>query len=228
VSETSSSTAAHTADAVVLRVGPDEGLEVLLWQRQKEPFTGYWALPGGFLRHGESLEESVRRHLHEKVGVTSVSHSEQLETRSKPLRDPRGWVITTAFVCLVAPDLTTQAPSDTAWRQAANPPPLAFDHRELVDLALMRLRGKLSYSNIAFALTPDCFSISELAAVYRAVLGYAVSPTNLQRVLERDRLIEPTGRQRASGAGGGRPAVLYRFVDRELTISKPLAAFRPR
>jgi ADP-ribose pyrophosphatase YjhB (NUDIX family) len=228
VSETSSSTAAHTADAVVFRVGPDRQLEVLLWQRRKEPFTDYWALPGGFLRHGESLEESVRRHLREKVGVTSVAHSEQLETRSQPFRDPRGWVITTAFVCLVGPDLTPEAPSDTAWRQADNPPPLAFDHRELVDLALMRLRGKLSYSNIAFALTPEYFSISELAVVYRAVLGYAVSPTNLQRVLERDGLIEPTGRQRASGASGGRPAVLFRFSDDELTISKPFAAFRPR
>ena len=90
-----------------------------------------------------------------------------------------------------------------------------------------RLRGKLSYSNIAFALAPPTFSISELRALHAAVLGYQVSATNLQRVLLRAGLIAPVGERRPPGSAGGRPAELFRFIDRELTISRPLAAFRP-
>jgi 8-oxo-dGTP diphosphatase len=97
-----------------------------------------------------------------------------------------------------------------------------------LQLAIERLRGKLSYSNIAFALVRPAFTISELRNVYQAVLGYEVSATNLQRVLERDGLIEPTGERRAAGRRGGRPPELYRFSHERLTISRPYAAFAPR
>lgn len=228
VSTRSYPAAAHTADAVVVRVTPHAELEVLLWQRRLEPYVGYWALPGGFLQMGESLEASVRRHLAAKVGVSSVGHLEQLETSSDPHRDPRGWVITTAYLALVRADLGSDTPSDTAWHPATCPPALAFDHQKLIQAAIERLRGKLSYSNIAFALAPARFSISQLATIYKAVLGYEVSHTNLQRVLERDGLIQATTERRTPGASGGRPAALYRFCDSHLVISKPLAAFRPR
>jgi hypothetical protein len=97
----------------------------------------------------------------------------------------------------------------------------------VIALARERLRGKLSYSNVAFGLMPPRFTLRELADLYEAVLGYRVSPTNLGRVLTRDGLLAPTGEQRPAGAAGGRPASLYAFRHRELTISRPLAAFRP-
>ena len=107
-------------------------------------------------------------------------------------------------------------------------PPIAFGHEGAVHRAHERLRGKLSYSNVAFALAPERFTLRELAALYEAVLGYAVSPTNLGRVLGRDGLIAPTGATRApAGTAGGRPAAEFAFTDRELVVSRPLAAFRP-
>jgi ADP-ribose pyrophosphatase YjhB (NUDIX family) len=218
--------AAHTADAVVLRVAGDE-LQTLLWQRREVPFLGAWALPGGYLVPGESLEASARRHLREKVGLVGVGHLEQLETRSEPERDPRGWTVTTAFLALAAPDAEMDAPPDTAWHPVAAPPPLAFDHGELLALATARLLGKATYTNIAFALVDEPFTIAELRRAYEAVLGYAVSATNLQRVLQRAGILESTGERRAPAGGRGRPAELFRFTQRSLTVSKPLAAFRP-
>ena len=90
-----------------------------------------------------------------------------------------------------------------------------------------RLRAKLSYTNIGFALAPDCFSISELTAIYTAALGYPVDATNLRRVLERRGLLEPTGDRRAPGREGGRPAAVYRFASRDLEVTDPFAVLRP-
>ena len=90
-----------------------------------------------------------------------------------------------------------------------------------------RLRAKLSYTNIGFALAPESFSISELSGIYTAALGYAVDPTNLRRVLERRGVLEATGERRAPGREGGRPAAVYRFASRELEVTDPFAVFRP-
>jgi 8-oxo-dGTP diphosphatase len=222
-----SSSPTHSADTVLLRVC-DGLLETLLWQRHDEPQAGRHALPGGLLERGESLEAAALRHLLANVGAGPVAHLEQLETRSEPERDPRGWLITTAFLALARPDVQVAERADTAWYPASDPPRLAFDHAELLRIAVDRLRGKLSYSNIAFALVSPAFTISELRNVYQAVLGHSVSPTNLQRVLERDGLLEATGERRAAGRRGGRPPELFRFTDDHLTISRPYAAFAPR
>jgi 8-oxo-dGTP diphosphatase len=224
---TNSTPPTHSADTVLLRVASNT-LETLLWQRRDEPHALRFALPGGLLERGESLEEAALRHLAAKVGAGPVAHLEQLETRSEPERDPRGWLITTAFLALARPDIRVAERADTAWYPALDPPTLAFDHAELLRIAIDRLRGKLSYSNIAFALVRPAFAISELRDVYQAVLGYEVSPTNLQRVLERDGLIEATGERRPPGRRGGRPPELHRFSHDHLTISRPYAAFAPR
>jgi 8-oxo-dGTP diphosphatase len=104
---------------------------------------------------------------------------------------------------------------------------MAFDHEPIVLAGRERLRAKLSYTNIGFALAPQRFSISELSSIYTAALGYAVDPTNLRRVLERRGLLEATGERRASGPGGGRPASVYRFRSRELEVTDPFAVLRP-
>ena len=90
-----------------------------------------------------------------------------------------------------------------------------------------RLRAKLSYTNIGFALAPECFSVSELSAIYTAALGYPVDPTNLRRVLERRGLLEATGERRTPGREGGRPAAVYRFASRDLEVTDPFAVLRP-
>ena len=215
----------HEALAVVLQVR-DGRLQVLLWQRAREPFNGAWALPGGLLRPEETLEASIRRHLAAKVDVRELAHLEQLETRSDPARHPHR-MIATAYLGLVPSHHDPAVPKDTAWHPANALPELAFDHGSIVGSALSRLRAKLSYTNVGFALAPPRFTISELRTVYRAALGHDVSATNLQRVLLRRDVLEPTGESRAPGRAGGRPAALFRFRRQRLEITDQFAVLRP-
>jgi ADP-ribose pyrophosphatase YjhB (NUDIX family) len=211
----------------VLRAREDR-LEVLLWRRAREPFAGAWSLPGGYIEPEQTLELSIRRQLAAKVDVREVAWLEQLETRSDPERHPTGWQLATAYLGLVPRDHDPAVPSDTAWHAVDSlPEPMAFDHGAIVLAGRERLRAKLSYTNIGFALAPEQFSISELRQIYTAALGYAISATNLQRVLERRGVLEPTGERRPSGPGGGRPAAIYRFRSRELEVTDPFAVLRP-
>jgi ADP-ribose pyrophosphatase YjhB (NUDIX family) len=212
--------------AVVFQVR-DARLEVLLWERAKQPFAGAWSLPGGYLDPDEKLELSIRRHLAVKVDVREVAHLEQLETLSDPGRHPTERQLATAYLGLVPIDLDPSLPDDTRWHPVDRLPKLAFDHEEITLAGRARLRAKLSYTNVGFALAPKTFAISELREIYAAALGHPVSATNLQRVLVRRRLLEPTGEQKSPGPTGGRPAALYRFVDRRLEVTDPFAVLRP-
>src|SRR5262245_2170951 len=212
--------------AVVLQVRRDS-LHVLLWQRAAPPFEGLWALPGGPLGADERLGASVSRHLAAKVDLTDIAHLEQLETRSDPERDPRGRVLATAYLALVSADVEPRIPADTAWHHAADLPPTAFDHGSIVGSATERLRAKLSYTNIGFALAPETFTIARLRDIYAAALGHPVSATNLQRILTRRGVIVATPAAARPTALGGRPAALYRFAARSLVVTNPFAAFRP-
>jgi ADP-ribose pyrophosphatase YjhB (NUDIX family) len=211
----------HLALAVVLQVREGR-LRALLWQRAQEPFAGAWALPGGLLEDDETLEASIRRHLAAKVDVREVAHLEQLETRSPPGRH-----LTTAYLGLVPVGVDPGVPEDTAWHPVDALPELAFDHGEITLAGRERLRAKLSYTNVGFALAPEEFTISELRDVYEAALGHRVTTTNLQRVLLRRGVIEPTGQRRDPGRAGGRPAALYRFRERTLQVTDPFAVLRP-
>ncbi len=216
----------HEALAVVLQVR-EATLQVLLWQRAREPFLASWSLPGGYLEAGETLEHSIRRHLAAKVDVRELAHLEQLETRSDPDRHPEDWVVATAYLGLVPADLDPAIPADTAWHPVDSVPAAAFDHGAIALAGRERLRAKLSYTNIGFALAPPEFSISELRSLYRAALGHDVSATNLQRVLVRRRLLEPTGESRPPGRAGGRPASVFRFRTRALAVTDQFAVLRP-
>jgi hypothetical protein len=156
-----------------------------------------------------------------------VAHLEQLETRSDPGRNPARRELATAFLGLVPADLDPAVPDDTRWHRVDELPPLAYDHEPILLAARERLRGKLSYTNLGFALAPATFTVAELRDVYTAALGHTVSATNLQRVLLRRRLLEDTGQQRHYGSGGGRPATLYRFRERTLEITDQFAVLRP-
>ena len=212
--------------AVVLQVRQGR-LHVLLWRRGVAPFEGRWALPGGPLGPAERLGTSAGRHLASKVDLTDIAHLEQLETRSDPARDPRGRVLATAYLAVVPTDVEPRVPADTAWHPVADLPPTAFDHGSIVESARDRLRAKLSYTNLGFALAPDTFTIAQLRDIYAASLGHPVSATNLQRILTRRGVIEPTTGAAQPTSLGGRPATLYRFASRALVVTNPFAAFRP-
>ena len=202
-------------------------LEVLLWKRAREPFSGAWALPGGLLGAGETLEESIQRHLATKVDVRDLSHLEQLETLSDPKRHPERRMVATGYLGLVPAGINPKVPADTSWHPVDDLPALAFDHLTVVLAGRERLRAKLSYTNIGFALAPPEFTIAELRGLYRAALGHNLSATNLQRILLRRALLEPTGEQRPPGRAGGRPAAVYRFRNRSLAVTDQFAVLRP-
>jgi ADP-ribose pyrophosphatase YjhB (NUDIX family) len=217
---------AQTVVAVVLQVR-ERRLQVLLWERALEPFAGDWSLPGGELAEGETLEQSIRRHLAAKVDVRELSHTEQLETRSDPNRNPLRWELATAYLGLVPTDVDPALPADTHWQPVDDLPHLAFDHEPIVLAGRERLRAKLGYTNIGFALAPAEFTISQLRDLYRAALARDVSATNLQRVLVRRRLLVPSGTRREPGPSGGRPAALYGFRSRTLEITDQFAVLKP-
>jgi ADP-ribose pyrophosphatase YjhB (NUDIX family) len=202
-------------------------LQVLLWERAREPFRGAWSLPGGNLEPGETLEASILRHLAAKVDVREVAHLEQLGTWSDPVRHPGRWELATAYLGLVPLGIDPRVPEDTRWHPVDRLPKTAFDHGEIVEAGRERLRGKLSYSNVGFALAPSTFTLAELSAVYGAALGYEVSATNLKRVLLRRGAIVATGERRTHGPAGGRPAEVFRFRTRQLEVTDPFAVLRP-
>ena len=216
----------HVTLAVVFQVRAGK-LQVLLWQRAKEPFAGSWSLPGGYLEPGETLEGSIRRHLAAKVDVRELSHLEQLETRSDPGRHPREWQLASTYLGLVPRGVDPTLPEDTDWHSVERLPKLAFDHRAITLAGRERLRAKLSYTNIGFALAPETFSLSELRDIYAAALGHELSATNLQRVLVRRGVLEPTGKRREPGRAGGRPAALFRFSAPKLEVTDQFAVLRP-
>jgi ADP-ribose pyrophosphatase YjhB (NUDIX family) len=216
----------HEALGVVLRVS-DSALSVLCWQRSTEPYAGVWALPSGPVQPGESLGACVARQLASKVDVAEIAHLEQLETRSAPDRDPSQRTIATAYLGVVPVTAHPRLPPSARWLNTEALPPMAFDHASVVASAVERLRSKLSYSNLGFALAPAEFTIAQLRDIYAAALGRDISATNLQRVLQRRGQLEATGEVADSRSSGGRPAARYRFSHRELEITDLFAVLRP-
>lgn len=174
---------ALAVDCAVL--GFDEGdLKVLLIQRGLEPFKGKWALPGGFVRMEESLDEAARRELAEETGLKGV-FLEQLYTFGEVKRDPRGRTVSVAYFALVKlAEQKVQASTDAAsaaWFSANETPSLAFDHAKILDTALTRLRNKVRYVPIGFELLPTRFTLTQLQHLYEAVLGRELDKRNFRK-----------------------------------------------
>ena len=208
--------------------GSPPALDVLLWQRAQDPDAGKWALPGGLVLADEDVDESARRQLAQKVDLTRVAHLEQIGVFSAPDRVPGSRTVATGFLGLVPTDADPSLPPDTSWHAVDALPPTALDHGVIIERARGRLRAKLSYTNIGFALAPAEFTIAELRRVYATALGHDVDPTNLHRILLRRGMLEPTGTTAQRNPVGGRPAALHRFTIAELRVTDPFAAFRPR
>jgi 8-oxo-dGTP diphosphatase len=216
----------HEVLAAVLSVRAGQ-LCILLWKRSLAPYRGRWSLPGGGLGAEQRLREAITAHLTSKVDVREVAHLEQLATHSNVARDPRTRVLATCYLGLVPTDASPTLPADARWHPVDALPPTAFDHHFFIVAAVERLRAKLSYTNIGFALAPPQFTVAELRDIVSAALDYQVAATNLVRVLTRRAVIEQTDRVAPSGRSGGRPAALYRFCSQELTVTDPFAVLRP-
>ncbi len=208
---------AIAVDTVIFTMS-DADLLVLLVRRRGEPFAGHWAIPGGFVEDGESLDDAASRELREETGVDDV-YLEQLYTFGRPDRDPRGRVISVVYYALLRQAILPAAADDAAdarWFPLRDLPPLAFDHAEVLDYALSRLRNKVEYTNIVFSLLPDTFTLTELQRVYEIILGRALDKRNFRKKIGSLDLVEPTGAVRRDGAH--RPARLYQFRSREPMI----------
>jgi 8-oxo-dGTP diphosphatase len=203
--------AALTVDCVVF--GFDEGeLKILLIERGQEPFKGRWALPGGFVRLEETLAEAARRELAEEAGLKDI-FLEQLFTFGAPDRDPRERVVSVAHYALVKlSDHRVQAATDAAraeWFPVSGVPRLAFDHQEILALALGRLKGKVRYEPIGFELLPPKFSLSQLQHLYEAVLETPLDKRNFRKKVLKLGLLVPLKETQMTGRH--RPAQLFRF-----------------
>jgi 8-oxo-dGTP diphosphatase len=207
--------AALTVDCVVFGLD-NEDLKVLLIQRALPPFEGAWALPGGFVRVTEALEDAARRELEEETGLRHV-FLEQVYTFGKVDRDPRERVVSVAYYALVnLSDHKVHAATDArdaAWFGVHDVPSLAFDHADILQLALERLRGKLRYQPVGFELLPKKFTLSQLQHLYEQVLERELDKRNFRkRVLAMDLLIETDDVQRDVAH---RAARLYQFDERK-------------
>lgn len=198
-------------------------LHVLLVHR-----GGEWALPGGDVGDRDTLSAAAHRHLGEQAQLTRVAHLEQLSVFSDPDRVPGTRTIASTFLGLVPRDIPADSTIDGArWVDVDALGTLAYDHAQVVRLGRRRLAAKLSYTNIAFALAPGSFSMSELSEIYGAALNYTVDATNLLRILSRRGVVVATGTVGRTGRSGGRPPSLYAFAEATLRVTDEFATLRP-
>lgn len=202
---------AVTVDCVVFGYCGD-GLSVLLIERGIEPYKGEWALPGGFVKMDETVEQAARRELAEETNIKEI-YLEQFHTFSDPDRDPRERVITVAFIGLVRPDEVNVAAGDDAgnamWFQENMLPPLAFDHRQIIRAAREYLSQRIKLEPVAFAMLNPQFAIDDLRRVYEAINGVTYDRRNFSRKLMQADMVEETDKVQPTGAS--RPAKLFRL-----------------
>jgi len=207
-----------TVDLVIFTVS-DNTLNVMLAKRAEPPFAGSWALPGGFILAGESLDAAALRVLKQKTGVENV-YLEQLYTFGEPDRDPRTRVITVAYIALIPLANLDQPVSnkvaDLKWAPVDHAPKLAFDHKAILKYAVQRLRSKVTYSNIVYGLMPEHFRLSELQRMYEIILNDTLDKRNFRKRMLASGLLQETGKKHLHGAH--RPAMLYQFKKMAITF----------
>jgi 8-oxo-dGTP diphosphatase len=202
-----------SVDTVIFGYDADEGISVLLIKRNLDPFKGWWALPGGLVKTNESLDRAAHRELKEETGI-EVAYMEQLYTFGEPNRDPRNRAVTVAYYGLVRPKnyrLVANTDADDArWFNIKDLPKLAFDHKNIFDVAIARLRGKLAYEPVGFELLEPKFPFSDLEKLYMTLLDKQLDRRNFKKKIIAYGFLEET-KEMKKREGAGRPAVLYKF-----------------
>ncbi len=201
---------AVTVDLVILTVR-DQHLCALVWRREAEPYSGRWALAGGFIRLEEDLSAAAARVLAQRAGLEGAPvHLEQLQTYGYPDRDPRQRVVSVAYLG-IAPDLPAPTQAQMSWQPVSSlaaSPAMAFDHARILSNGVERARAKLEYTTLGAAFCPDEFTVAELRRVYEIVWGTPLDPRNFHRkVTGAEDFLLPTGA--STTRDGGRPARLY-------------------
>jgi len=209
------------ADIVVFSFQENK-LQVLLVKRKYDPGVGQWAIPGGFVREEESLEQAALRELREETGLAKDCYLEQLYSFGEVDRDPRGRVISVAYMALIGePEKIKLKASDDAaearWWSIAELPELSFGkaHKEILQYAWQRLRWKLEYSNVAFGLLPPTFTLTELQRLYEAVYNEKLDKRNFRKKILSLDLLESADELKKEL---GRPARLYKARTKKLKI----------
>lgn len=192
-------------------------LEILLIKRLLDPFKDHWAIPWGFVLENESIDEAAYRELEEETNVKDI-YLEQLYTVWNPNRDPRWYVTSISYLALAPKEkLTLKAGSDAKEAKffpVKKLPKLAFDHKDIIKVALERLKWKLTYSNIAKFLLPDRFTLSQLQKVYEIILEKKLDTRNFRKKIEKLSIIESTWEKEVWVTH--RPALLYKFKHKNL------------
>ncbi|HEX5154276.1 MAG TPA: NUDIX domain-containing protein [Parafilimonas sp.] len=208
------STIKLAADAIVFAYSKNEGISVLLIKRKYEPFKDLWAIPGGFVLDDESLEEAVVRELQEETGIT-VTYLEQLYTFGDVNRDPRKRVVSVAYFAIVKSSQFQQLKASTdaeeaKWFSIEQLPQLAFDHKQILTVAIERIRTKIRYEPIGFELLDKKFAFADLEKLYISLLGRDIDRRNFSKKILSLDVLEETG-EHAKSDGKGRPSKIYRF-----------------
>ncbi|MES2264527.1 MAG: NUDIX domain-containing protein [Pseudomonadota bacterium] len=200
-----------TVDVVLLTL-QDDGLKVALLKRDREPFKGVFALPGGYVKveQDQDTRDAAMRVLDNKAGICAP-YLEQLASFSGPARDPRGWSLSVAYYALVASDVIMQAGRDGVLLASVDrAPQLPFDHRRIVDAAVARLRSKSQYSSLPCYLAGDSFTLPQLQKVYEELMGEALNKVSFRRKMTEMDMLDAIDGEFAT-AGAHRPAQLYRL-----------------
>lgn len=203
-----------TVDIVIFSLSADT-LRVLLVRRRIDPYKNSWAIPGGFVLEDESLEQAAKRELMEECGVKNV-YLEQLFTFGAPNRDPRGRVITVSYFAIVPAGQKVEAGSDASeagWFNLYDLPRLAFDHKQIIEYSLERLRNKLEYTTVGFKLLAEKFTLGELQRAYELVLNKELDKRNFRRKIKLIDVLEPLKETRQEGIS--RPAQLFRLSEKK-------------
>ncbi len=209
-----------TVDVVILTLKND-ALQVLLVKRLTEPFKGKWAIPGGYIRLSENLDQAALRILKERTNVDNI-YLEQLYTFGDPLRHPNSRVITCAYFALVrAEDLNVNITDDVCWHKVSKLPPLAYDHKEIIDYSLKRTRERLELCPVAYQLLNEKFTLTEMQKAYELIMNKSLDKRNFRKkVLTTDGLTELDEYTKSSSK---RPARLYTFE--HITLNSKRAHF---
>ncbi len=197
-----------TVDTVILTL-KDNSLKVLLIKRENEPFKDKWAIPGGYVKMSETLDEAAMRILKEKTNVDNI-YLEQLYTFGDPLRHPVSRVITCAYFALIrAEDVDVIADENVAWHRVDDLPPLAFDHKEIIQYSLKRTRERLELCPVAYQLLNEKFTLTEMQRAYELIMGKTLDKRNFRKkVIQTEGLIELGEFSKSTSK---RPARLYTF-----------------